>query len=189
MPSMSDEIEAKIKVSDLATIRKKLEASGAVRKKKELETNTFFDAADHRLQSEDRGLRIRIAVDETGKSRCTITMKGPLRPGQFKTREEIEFSSDKPEAAREIFKHLGYQPTLSFEKRRETWLFGNCEVALDELPYLGTYVEIEGKSEEQIAAARNSLGLSSLPLISIGYISLLWRYLQEHRIGEREIRF
>jgi adenylate cyclase, class 2 len=186
---MSEEIEAKMKVGDLAAVRKRLEAAGAVRVRKELETNAFFDAPDHRLQSADRGLRIRIAADEAGSTRCLVTMKGPLQAGQFKSREEIQFSADDPEAVRKIFQNLGYRSTLSFQKRRETWLFGGCEVALDEMPYLGTYVEIEGKGEASISAARASLGLSDLPSISTGYISLLSRYLEEHGIKDRDIRF
>jgi adenylate cyclase class 2 len=186
---MSEEIEAKMKVADLAAVRKRLEAAGGVRVRKELETNAFFDSPDHRLQSADRGLRIRVAVDESGSTRCLTTMKGPLQGGQFKTREEIQFSADEPDAVRKIFENLGFKSTLSFQKRRETWLFAGCEVALDEMPYLGTYVEIEGKSEVSISAARASLGLSELPLISTGYISLLSRYLEEHGIKDREIRF
>ncbi len=178
-----------MKVADLAAVRKRLEAAAAVRVRKELETNAFFDSPDHRLQSGDRGLRIRVAVDESGSSRCLVTMKGPLQAGQFKTREEIQFSADQPESVRKIFENLGFRSALSFQKRRETWLFAGCEIALDEMPYLGTYVEIEGKSEGSISAARASLGLSELPLISTGYISLLSRYLEEHGIGDREIRF
>jgi adenylate cyclase class 2 len=186
---MSTETEAKMKVADLAAVRKKLESLGAVRKGKELETNTFFDSPDRRLQLADRGLRIRQAINESGKTRFVVTMKGPMQQGQFKTREEIEFSADNAEAVQKIFENLGYKPSLSFQKHRESWTFGGCEVELDELPYLGTYVEIEGKDESSIAAARSALGLMEFPLISTGYISLLSRYLQEHQIADREIRF
>jgi adenylate cyclase, class 2 len=185
---MSDEIEAKIKVPDLAAIRARLQSAGAQYKKKELETNSFYDTANQNLRMVDRGLRIREAVDEQGNARFLITMKGPMKPGQFKTREEIQFSIDQPQPARDLFRHLGYEPTLSFQKRRETWMLDDCEVELDELPYLGTYVEIEGE-ERAIPVVREKLGLAGVPLISTGYISLLWRYLEEHRITNREIRF
>jgi adenylate cyclase class 2 len=185
---MGEEIEAKMKVADLAAVRKTLEAKGAVRNGKELETNTFFDTSEKRLLAEDRGLRIRLAVDEGGVTRCLVTMKGPLRVGQFKTREEIQFSADDAEPVRRIFENLGLKSTLSFQKRRETWLFGDCEIALDEMPYLGTFVEIEGKTEKIVAAAREALGLANLPPISTGYISLLSRYLEEHQIKDRDIR-
>jgi adenylate cyclase, class 2 len=185
---MSAEIEAKMKVADLAPVRKKLEAVGATRARSELETNAFFDTPERLLQSTDRGLRIRVAVEPNGTSHCTVTMKGPLQAGQFKTREEIQFSADDPAAVRRMLEGLGFKSSLSFQKRRETWLYAGCEIALDEMPYLGVFVEIEGGNDAAISAARKSLGLSDLPLISTGYISLLSRYLAEHRIEEREIK-
>jgi len=186
---MGVEIEAKIKVPDLAAVRAKLQAAGATRIGRELETNDFFDTPDRSLQSSDKGLRIRTAVDESGKSRCTVTMKGPVSRGQFKTRQETEFSADDPEAVREMLENLGYQLTLSFEKRRESWTTAACQVALDELPHLGTFVEIEGKTERDVSAARDLLQLADSPLIFSGYISLMARYLQERQINDRRVRF
>jgi adenylate cyclase class 2 len=185
---MGQEIEAKIKVEDLQAVRNRLQAARAIRKAKYLETNTFFDTPDRSLQSADRGLRIRVAVDEQNRSRCIVTMKGPLQRGQFKTREEIEFTASDAEAVRTIFENMGYHTSLSFEKRRESWSLGDCEVDLDELPYLGNFVEIEGKSDVAIAAVRDSLGLAGLPSITSGYISMLSRYLQEHQIQDRVIK-
>jgi adenylate cyclase class 2 len=186
---MGKEIEAKIKVQDLSAIRRRLEAAGAQRRGKELETNSFFDTAERSLQSSGTGLRIRVAVDESGKSKCTITMKGPLEPGRFKIREETQFSADDPQAVRKLFENLGYRLTLSFEKRRESWKLKECEVDLDELPYLGDYVEIEGPGDGAVDAVRRSLNLEDLPLISTGYISMLARYVEEHQIRDPQIRF
>jgi adenylate cyclase, class 2 len=185
---MSTEIEAKIKVQDFLAVRQKLEAAGAERRGKDLETNSFFDTPERSLQADDKGLRIRVAVDENGKSKCTITMKGAVQQGQFKMREETQFSADDPQAVRRLFENLGYHLTLSFEKRRESWKLGGCEVVLDELPYLGTYVEIEGPTEAAVDAVRRSLGMENLPVIKTGYISMLAKYLEEHKIKDRHIR-
>jgi adenylate cyclase class 2 len=186
---MSMEIEAKMKVADLDSVRKTLSECGAERHGKVLETNTFFDTPARSLQSADSGLRIRVAVNEAGQSHCLITMKGPLQAGALKTREEIEFSADDPAAVQKLFERLGYQAGLSFQKRRESWTFQGCKVELDEMPLLGTYVEIEGPSESSVLAARQALGLSQLPPIKIGYVSMLARYLQENHLPERHIRF
>src|SRR5580700_7903505 len=101
--SMGTEIEAKVKVADFAVVREKLRSLDAVRRGSELEINNFFDALDHRLQKQDRGLRIRVATDESGKSTCIVTMKGPLQKGRFKSREEIEYTASDPDAVRAIF--------------------------------------------------------------------------------------
>lgn len=186
---MATEIEAKMKVADLDSVRRKLEEMGARRRGADLETNCFFDTPDASLQKSGRGLRVRVAVDESGSRKTKITMKGALEQGQLKSRDETEFSVSDANAARQLLENLGYHPTLSFEKRRESWEFQNCEVDLDEVPYLGFYVEIEGPGEEPVLAAREALGLSSLPLISTGYISMLARYLEQNHIQQREIRF
>jgi adenylate cyclase, class 2 len=185
---MATEIEAKMKVVDLAAIAKRLADKGATRLRTDLEINTFLDTPTATLRSAGSGLRIRTATDDSGKSRSLITLKGPLQPGQLKTREETQFAVTDPAAATKMFEILGYRPTLSFQKRRQSWTFQGCEVELDELPYLGSYVEIEGDSNDRVMAARAALGLADLPLISEGYVAILAKYLHDHGIKEREIR-
>jgi adenylate cyclase class 2 len=185
---MSLEMEAKMKVPDLESVAKTLRDNGAQRRGADMETNIFFDAPDATLRKSDCGLRLRIAEDETGKKRFTVTLKGPAQKGQLKTREETEFSVDNAQAVEDLFASLGYRRTISFQKRRQSWLFADCKVELDELPYLGKFVEIEGDSEPQVLAARKTLGLAAEPLIATGYIAMLSRYLQEHNIAERDIR-
>jgi adenylate cyclase, class 2 len=185
---MGTEIEAKMKVAELDSVRKKLSSAGAKRIGTEMETNSFFDTREASLQSADRGLRIRVAAMEDGKKRITITLKGPLQAGPMKKREEIEFSVGDAESAGQFLQRLGYHPTLTFEKRRETWKLGGCEVALDELPKLGTFVEIEGPGEEEVQSVRQSLGLSEVPMISRGYISMLWQWVQDQQIPDRVLR-
>ena len=88
-----------------------------------------------------------------------------------------------------MLEHLGFDMTLSFQKRRESWKFRGCEVSLDELPRLGRFVEIEGPSHKKIMSARRALGLSKLPLIQNGYVSMLSKRLQKLRSKNRNIRF
>ena len=185
---MAQEIEAKMRVADLDSMRKRLVGQGAVRAGSELETNIYFDTPGGSLRQSGKGLRIRIAVQESGENHCTMTFKGPLLPSELKTREEIEFTISDAQSAQQLLERLGFPPTLTFEKRRETWQLGGCSVALDLLPYLGTYMEIEGPGDDQVMEVRRSLGLSEEPLISTAYVSLLARYLQVHAIRDRHIR-
>src|SRR5205823_1530650 len=53
------EIEAKMKVADFEPVRARLRKLGATRVGEVLETNAFFETADHALLREDRGLRLR----------------------------------------------------------------------------------------------------------------------------------
>ncbi len=74
---------------------------------------------------------------------------------------------------------LGYKQVLVSDKKRRLWQFCNCDVALDTLPLLGKFVEIEGLDEEKIAHVKNSLGLTDLPNISKSYATLLSEQLQK----------
>ncbi len=185
---MGIEIEAKMKVDDLGMVRKRLIRLRAKRRGVAREINTFFDKRKGTLRKSGKGLRIRVATKSRGEMRCTVTMKGPLKKGSLKSREEIEFIVDDPKAAKQLLEHLGYQATLSFEKRRESWEFRRCKIELDELPYLGKFVEIEGESTKRIMAVRKAMGLGDLDLIKTGYISMLARYVEEHHIKEHHLR-
>jgi len=185
---MPIEIEGKMKVPDLRPLRQKLAAGGGRRAGSVLEINCFFDTRDAELRKADKGLRIRLVRHPSGKRTCLLTFKGPMRPGRLKRREETQFAVDDAKTARRLLENLGYRPTLSFEKRRESWLFRNCHVELDKLPYLGTFVEIEGNSAKQVMAARKALGLAQLPLIRTSYIAMLAGYLKQHRLRSRHVR-
>ena len=187
---MSLEIEAKMKVDDFDAVRAKLARCGATRVGAVLETNTFFDTPDQSLAAGDRGLRLRRAKDlSSADERFVITVKGPAQSGPLKTREEAEVNVDDGERALGVLRALGYEPELSFEKRRETWETGGCTVELDELPILGRFVEIEGPDEQSVMQVREALGLAGFPLIKTGYITMLSRHMMETGDRRRSITF
>jgi len=187
---MPNEIEAKMKVEDFGEIRQRLRALSARRVGSEMETNTFFDTPDGSLVREGKGLRVRDSRDrQTGKERHIVTFKGPQQKGELKSREEIEFPVDDGQSAMALLKAIGFEQVLSFEKRRETWELDDCEVVLDELPILGTFVEVEGPDETAVLRLREKLGLGAIPLISTGYATMLSRHLDSSGQPGRTIRF
>jgi adenylate cyclase, class 2 len=188
--NMALEIEAKMKVGDFDAVRAKLAQCGALRAGAVLETNTFFDTPDRLLLAGDRGLRLRRANDlASGEERFVITVKGPAQSGPLKIREEAEVNVDDGERAIAVLCALGYEPELSFEKRRETWETGGCTVELDELPILGRFVEIEGPEEASVMRVREALGLAMLPLIKTGYITMLAHHLKQTADARQSITF
>ncbi len=176
------EIEAKVKVEDLRPVREALLAAGAQRVSKVREVNTYFMAADPEV-----ALRTRQEIDEAGTMRSRVTYKGPRQPGRFKRREEIEFDVTDADAAGELLDRLGHQRAMVFEKDRETFILDDCEIVLDELPLLGTFVEVEGPTEEAIHAALTRVGLGDAPTISTGYASMIRNLLV--KTGATELRF
>ena len=187
---MAVEIEAKMKVESLATVRERLQSQGAIMAGEHLERNVFFDTEDRSLLAADEGLRLRMSQDtRTGKTVYFVTFKGPRQHGQLKSREETEVTVGNFEDAAALLECLGFTRVLSFEKRRQSWSLGGCKVELDDLPYLGSYVEVEGPKEETVLKVRDQLELSSRPLVRASYIAMLMTHLQERGDTAREIVF
>jgi adenylate cyclase class 2 len=186
---MALEIEIKIRVTEHQSARGLLASLGAQRQGRRLETNTFLDTADGRLVSSGEGLRVREYRElESGKVSVEITHKGPKQAGDLKIREETEVEVSSYRDAVKLFGELGYEVKLSFEKRREIWDLGECEVVLDELPeQLGTFVEIEGPSESAVRLVREQLKLGDAPVESSGYAVLVAKHLR--RTGRTVLTF
>jgi len=160
---MPIEIEAKLKVDSHDPTRQRLRTIGAAPLGTWLETNTFFDGEDRSLLAADRGLRLRSARDVNTKTTTyTLTYKGPRMHGPLKSREEQEVIVGGAPETIALLGCLGYGPVISFEKRRESWKLESCRVELDELPFLGYFVEIEGSSEKAVMRVREQLGLCLL---------------------------
>jgi len=169
---MNTEIEAKLKVDSLPEIEHKLTELGAEFLAEQLQTDYHFDDVNATLTKTDRCLRLRKQMVDKNES-FFLTYKGAKEKSNFKKRQEIELGIKDADLARKLFSALGYEQVLVVEKKRRVWQLGTCEVALDQLPLLGDFVEIEGPDEEKIATVQKSLGLADLPHITESYASLV----------------
>ncbi|MFH1883190.1 MAG: class IV adenylate cyclase [Planctomycetota bacterium] len=169
---MCTEIEAKLKVDSLPEIERKLSELGAEFLAEQLQTDYHFDDTNTTLTKTDRCLRLRKQM--VGKSESLfLTYKGAKEKSNLKKRQEIELEIKDADSVRKLLSALGYEQSLVVEKKRRLWQLGDCEVALDRLPLLGDFVEIEGPDEEKIATAQEKLGLSDLSHIAESYASLV----------------
>jgi len=169
---MCIEIEAKLKVDSLAQVERKLAELGAKFVAEQLQSDSFLDDASTTLLSTDRCLRLRRQV--VGDSeRHILTYKGSQEQSHFKRRQEIETEIEDADSMRRLLSELGYEEMLVVEKKRRLWRLDRCEVALDSLPLLGCFVEIEGPDEKEIADVQERLGLSDLPHIAKSYAHLI----------------
>jgi len=169
---MCTEIEAKLKVDSLQEIERKLPELGAEFLAEQLQTDYHFDDANTTLTKTDRCLRLRKQMIGKNES-LFLTYKGAKEKSNFKRRQEIELEIKDADSVRKLLSALGYEQSLVVEKKRRLWQLGDCEVALDQLPLLGDFVEIEGPDEEKIATAQEKLGLSDLSHIAESYASLV----------------
>ncbi|HUT47480.1 MAG TPA: class IV adenylate cyclase [Sedimentisphaerales bacterium] len=168
---MCVEIEAKLKVDSLAPVEQKLTELGAEFRAEQLQTDFLFDDANAALTTTDRCLRLR-RQSVAGSERFFLTYKGAKEKSVFKKRREIEIEVIEAESTQKLLSALGYEKVLVVKKKRRLWQLGRCTVALDRLPLLGDFVEIEGPNNEEIADVRQSLGLADLPHIEKSYAQL-----------------
>ncbi len=183
---MCIEIEAKLKVDSLQEVGRKLGEVGAEFVEEQLQTDTYFDDAGAALKSSDRALRLR--RQRAGqKEKTFLTYKGPKEKNDFKKRQEIEIEVGNADSAEKLLLALGYEKVLVFEKKRRIWRFGGCEVALDELPLLGSFVEIEGPDGEIIADVQKKLGMSDLTHIVESYACLMQQELRQLGKEQRQV--
>lgn len=180
---MGLEIEAKMPLKDVAELETRLQKMEAKRGRNIIEINTFFDTPQSTLRSGDQGLRLRVEHEINGHSHLvTLTHKGPRAHGRVKTRSETEVRVDNAKEAARLLTALGFSPVFMFEKKRQHWTLNGCTIAIDTLPHLGDFVEIEGPSETQVMETREKLGLHQAPLLQASYISMLLTHLSEQHL-------
>lgn len=169
---MCVEIEAKLKVDSLPQIERKLRELGAEFLAEQSQTDYHLDDASATLTRNDRCLRLRRQV-VGGSEEFFLTYKGAKEKSNFKKRREIEIEIKDADSTRKLLAALGYETVLVVEKNRRLWRLGECEVALDRLPLLGDFVEIEGPDDTEIADVQKSLGLAHVPHIPKSYAQLI----------------
>ena len=175
---MNTEIEAKFKIDSPDKIAKRLDELGAEFLEEQLQTDLYFDDADKTLTKTDRCLRLRRQlVGQT--ERIFVTYKGARQKSEFKKRQEIEVEITDADSMENLLSALAYGKILVFEKRRRIWRVDQCSIALDELPLLGDFVEIEGPDNETIAGVQRNLELSDSPHIKESYADLMAEKLRQ----------
>lgn len=135
------EIEVKFLVSDLAAIRQAILAAGArLEKPRIYEHNVSYDNAWGGLVRKAKLLRLR--QDKIAR----LTFKGEpqeAHDSEAKVREELEIEVSDFATAALILERIGFEKRLVYEKYRETFVLGEVEIVVDELP-CGNFVELEG---------------------------------------------
>ena len=175
---MGTEIEAKLKVDSLQTAAEKLARLGAEFVQEQVQTDYYFDDAKTGLTKTDRCLRLRQQFADN-QEKVLLTYKGAKEKDNFKKRQEVEIEVKDLDSTGKLLSALGYEQALVVEKKRRIWRLGSCRVCLDELPLLGSFLEIEGPDAEKIADVQSSLGLANLPHIPESYASLMSEKLRQ----------
>lgn len=155
---MHTEYEARILDIDKDILEKRLTELGA---KKEADFDyrrrvyNFNPSTDHKW--------IRLRTDGT---KTTLTIKQVLDSTIDGTKEmEIEVSNF--EETDKILNELGYVSHTYQESKRTRYFLDGVEIDIDSWPYIPTYVEIEGKSVEEVETIIEKLNLDKTKQTSI----------------------
>src|SRR6185312_4705353 len=167
----AQEVEVKLRVSDLDALSHKLTVSGfKLLTSRTHEMNTLYDFPDGRLRSRGEVLRIRKYGEK-----WTLTHKSKGNSGKHKSRVETETQIEDGNALAHVFAALGLVPSFRYEKYRAEWSDGEGHVVLDETP-IGNIAELEGEPEWiDHTAAR--LGIKESEYITLSYAQMFnaWR--------------
>lgn len=182
------EIELKLKVDAFEPTVAKLKRLDAKFEGDFLQTDAYYDDSHDSLVNSDRCLRIRRHQNHIGQA-IELTYKGARENHRFKSRREIGIKVEKAEELAELFSYLGYKERLSIEKKRSLWDFAGCKVALDELPLIGKFIEIEGPDDKIIEDAQKKLGLEKISHIPQSYAHLMEEAMKKTGSNKRVILF
>lgn len=160
------ELESKYKVANFEAIEKKLIGLGARFARKFRGVDTYFVVPNN--PGGRKYLRVR---EKDGK--CEISFQ--FVHNDIHT-DEWETEVEDAEVAKEIFKQLGYKVDIVVDKKRCIYHLLDSEISLDEVKHLGSFVEIESPSENEIKKIAKMLGLEKSKLVKgAGYPDLLKR--------------
>lgn len=141
-----------------------------------LQRDEYFDTSDELLKHKDFTVRLRI-VNE----RARIALKGPrdFFDDKIHSRLELEFYVLSEAEARHEIARQQLIPTTIVEKRR--WEFSRDElhIAVDTLPFIGSFLEVEAPTRERITKVLNILQVDSSNAVTDNYTELLEKRLLE----------
>ena len=164
MTKNNREIEAKFYLPELLSIRDHLTSSSAtLSSERVFERNWRFDTHDERFGDTGEVLRVRKDIQSY------LTYKRPTTTPESRIEIEIEISD--AESATELLLALGFEVVTIYEKYRETFLYEESYVFLDELPF-GHFVEVEGANVDTIREDSISLGLNWENRIPKNYLQI-----------------
>jgi len=169
--SMITENEVKVRVSpDIEKILRELFEFIA----EEEHEDIYFNAPDRDFRKTDEALRLRRT-----DGKVFLTYKEARKDSRMKSRNGIQVELSDFEKARELLKSLGFSEVIRMRKSRKVFRKDDITLCLDEVEFLGTFIEVEvlgdnvEEAERKIEEVLKELGLSDEELITESYLELL----------------
>ncbi|MBN1429859.1 MAG: class IV adenylate cyclase [Anaerolineae bacterium] len=182
------EIEIKFVLGDPVAMREHLLLLGAISRGRCFEDNLRLDNTGRKLTKKHIVLRLRQSKSP-GALATYLTVKTPAASSDpsLSFRNEIELEISDGPAMLAALEVLGYKPYWRYEKRRETFVLGDVEAVIDELPF-GWFLEIEG-SPEGIRVLAAKLGLDTADGITSSYARIFKHVCHALKIDPGNLTF
>lgn len=150
---METEIEAKFPGVDADALRLVLKEKGAVLEHPEvLMRRKTYDYSDRRLNKIGGWIRVR---DEGNKVMLSYKQ---LNDRTLHGTKEVDVTVDNFDKTCQLLEAIGMVEKSYQETKREKWNYKGVEVTIDTWPWVPTFVELEGPTEELVRSVASDLG-------------------------------
>lgn len=148
---MDTEFEATFWPIDKDVIRSKLELVDATRIHEERLMRRYVYYLPPTSPLKKAWARIR---DEGDKITMSIKQSGEL----IEEQKELQIEVSDFETGAEMLRLMGLEEKAYQETKRELWELDGVDITIDEWPFLKPFVEVEGKSEQEVKSVSLALG-------------------------------
>ncbi len=155
---MQTEYEVRILEIDKEDIIKRLEELGATKKGKFEQKRYVYD-----LRPVEKGKWIRL---RTNGIVTTLTYKD-IVTNTIDGTKEVEFEVENFNKANEFLEKIGFKNRSYQENTRIQYILNDIEIDIDSWPMIPTYMEIEGKSEEEVIQMQELLNIDKNKLTTL----------------------
>lgn len=149
---MKIEYEAKFTGYTKLQLRKILKVGGAKMVRKEFKQKRVVFEFPKGNDIYGGFVRVRDEGD-----RVTLTVK-IINGDKISDQKETMVTVNDFDSTASILKTIGCIPQVYEETLRELWSMNNVEITIDTWPFLGTILEIEGRSEKEVKKVSEKLG-------------------------------
>ena len=178
------EVEIKAKIENFDSLKEKLNQLGAVQKNIIKMEDIYFKHPSRDFAMTDEALRIR-KTDDTK----ILTYKGPKLDEITKTRKEIEMEITDQKKLKSILIKLGFIEVPKIKKKRVIYELDDYSICLDEVDFIGKYIEIESevaieedriKKTEELINFAEQLGIDKESFIRKSYLELIKEKVKDY---------
>lgn len=164
---MKTEFEVRVLEIDSNMLESKLKRLGAEKIFDSLQRRYVYD---FNPKSCGKWIRLRTNGKDT-----TLAIK-EIVDGTISGTKELEIEVSDFETTNSILKELGYDYRSYQENRRIRYLLDGVEIDIDTWPFIPTYVEVEGKSEEEVYNILEMIGYSREESTTLDVMSIYQKY-------------